>query len=182
MSMTQESRLTKLETLIATRHGDHPTVMRLELRHQRFLVDLGDSGGIIPDVFWKPLDSGEAGTPARAAFDLCLEYQRRKNLAASGPVRTACGTGKLFGARSPLASRAGDGGSGVLSPVDERRISPSRVAANHRCGGRGGRRTASVVAGQRGRRLDARASRRNREVGASPPDSARHRRNAYKRF
>ena len=76
--MTQESRLTKLETLIATRHGDHPTVMRLELRHQRFLVDLGDSGGIIPDVFWKPLDSGEAGTPARAAFDLCLEYSEEK--------------------------------------------------------------------------------------------------------
>jgi hypothetical protein len=70
--MALGSRLKKLQTIVATRgNGRHPTVIQLELRHQRFFLD---SAGVIPPDFWEPLDSGEPGSLRRSAFDLACEY------------------------------------------------------------------------------------------------------------
>ena len=90
--------------LVAPRGGGrHPTVARLLFRNQRFLVDLGDSGGIIPDDFWQPMDPGEAGTPARAAFDLCLEYSEEKIWPAADKVGLTAALVELLG-RGPMSA------------------------------------------------------------------------------
>ena len=72
-----DSRLKKLETIVGTRGGGHPTVVRLELRHQRFVFD--SAGSILADS-WEPLDPGPPGSPQRAAFDLCCRFDESANL------------------------------------------------------------------------------------------------------
>jgi len=73
--MGLDSRLKKLETIIATRGGGHPTVMRLTLRNQRFMLD---SAGILPDDWWKPLDPGPPDSLRRSAFDLACKYDEAR--------------------------------------------------------------------------------------------------------
>ena len=71
--MALDSRLRKLEALVATRgNGRHPSVVKLELRNQRHFFD-----SAIPVENWQVLDPGAPDSPRRAAFDLACDFSER---------------------------------------------------------------------------------------------------------
>ena len=68
-----KTRVQKLETLVATRGGGHPTVALLELRHSPKFFDQ-----TAPAYEWEVFDPGDPGTPQRAAFDLTVVYDEER--------------------------------------------------------------------------------------------------------
>ena len=99
--MRLDSRLRKLEALIATRGGGrHPTVIRLTLRNQRFLLDSAEN---LPDDWWEPLDPGGPDTLRRAAFDLALIYDESQIWQAADKADLREALEELLG-RGPLTA------------------------------------------------------------------------------